>query len=182
MNMSVILLRVLKTIMKIINMFELLIGLGLGFIIAYYTITHYNHIRAFIFDAISGIRFLGKWVRRKDVESKYENVINGAVNEFNSNFDNNILSNCQIKWINKDTEKSYFENEKAIICLKFDKKDQNLNFYNATYSFTKTALLPNTRNFVKNNSQKAIDLNLTKIFIKNQSISNPLPRKPTIKI
>jgi small subunit ribosomal protein S1 len=155
--------------MKAKDMFELLMAFGLGAIITYYTITHYNHIKAFFFDAISGISFLGKWVRRKDVESKYENVINGAVNEFNSNFENKIIPNCQIKWINKDTERGYFENEKAIICLKFDKKDQDLNFYNATYSFTKTALLPNTRDFVKGDSQKAIDLNLTKIFIKNNN-------------
>lgn len=148
-------------------MFQFLFGLGLGAVIVYYTIMHYSHIKAFVFDTISGISFLGKWVRRKDVESKYENVINGAINEFNSGFESKIISNCQVKWINKDTERSYFENDKAIICLKFDPKDQDLNFFNATYSFTKTALLPNTRNFVKTFSQKAIDLNLTKIFIKN---------------
>jgi len=148
-------------------MFEFLFELGLGAVIVYYTITRYTHIKVFLFDTISGISFLGKWVRRKDVEIKYENIINGAINEFNSGFESKIISNCQVKWINKGTERSYFENDKAIICLKFDPKDQDLNFFNATYTFTKTALLPNTRNFVKNFSQKAIDLNLTKIFIKN---------------
>lgn len=148
-------------------MFELLIGLGIGAVIAYYTITHYNHIRAFLADLCRAFGFLGKWVRRKSVEEKYENIINGAVNDYNSNFENKIISNCKIKWINKDTEDSYYKDGKAIICLKFDKNDQELNFYNATYAFTKTALLPTTRNFVRKTSQKAIDLNLTKIFIKD---------------
>ncbi len=149
------------------SMFQLLIGLGLGVLITYYTITHYNHFRTLFSDILRGLGFLGKWVRKKSVESKYEGIINGAVDDFNSNFEDKIISNCKIKWIDKDTEESYFDDNTAIICLKFDKKDHDLNFYNATYSFTKTALLPKTRNFVKSISQKAIDLNLTKIFIKD---------------
>jgi ribosomal protein S1 len=148
-------------------MYELIFGLGIGFLIAYYTITHYNHIRSFFSDILSSVGFLGKWVRKKSVESKYELVINGAVDDYNSSFEDKIIPNCKLKWINQKTDESYLEDGEAIICLKFDKKNQDLNFYNATYTFTKTALLPITRNFIKGTSQKAIDLNLTKIFIKN---------------
>ncbi len=150
-------------------MWQFLVGLGLGvaFLIAYILLSSYRNIRAVFADIFASIGFMGKWVRKKSVESRYENIINGAVDNYNANFEDNIISNCKINWINKDTENSYLEDNKAIICLKFDKKDQDLNFYNATYSFTRTALLPTTREFVKPNSQKAIDLNLTKIFIKD---------------
>jgi hypothetical protein len=150
-------------------MWQFLVGLGLGtaFLVGYILVSSYRNIRAFFADTLASIGFLGKWVRRKSVESRYENIINGAVDNYNSNFENKIISNCKINWVNDDTDSSYLEDGKAIICLKFDKKDQDLNFYNATYSFTKTALLPTTREFVKPNSQKAIDLNLTKIFIKD---------------
>ncbi len=150
-------------------MWNFLVGLGLGalFLIAYIFISTYKNIRAFVADILASFGFLGKWVRKKSVESRYENIINGAVDVYNSNFEGKILSNCKINWVKDDTDNSYLEDGKAIICLKFDKNDQDLNFYNATYSFTKTALLPTTREFVKPSSQKAIDLNLTKIFIRD---------------
>jgi len=152
-------------------MWQFLVGLGIGigtsFLIGYLIISNYRNIRSIVADILASVGFLGKWVRKKSVESRYENIINGAVDDYNSNFEDKIISNCKIQWINDETDESYIEDNKAIICLKFDKRDQDLNFYNATYSFTKTALLPTTREFVKASSQKAIDLNLTKIFIKD---------------
>jgi ribosomal protein S1 len=150
-------------------MWQFLVGLGIGstLLVGYILLSSYRNIRAVIADILASFGFMGRWVRKKSVESRYENIINGAVDDYNANFEDSIISNCKINWVNKETENNYLEDDKAIICLKFDKKDQDLNFYNATYSFTKTALLPTTREFVKPNSQKAIDLNLTKIFIKD---------------
>lgn len=150
-------------------MWQFLVGLGIGtaLLVGYIILSSYRNIRAVVADLYASFGFMGKWVRKKSVESRYENIINGAVDNYNANFEDNIILNCKINWVNKETDNSYLEDGKAIICLKFDKKDQDLNFYNATYSFTKTALLPTTREFVKEKSQKAIDLNLTKIFIKD---------------
>jgi ribosomal protein S1 len=148
-------------------MISFLLGLGIGGVIIYFIITNWRNLKSFVGDLFASVGFLGKWFRKKSVESKYETIINGAINDYNSNFEDRIIPNCKIKWITNDTEESYFEDNKAIICLKFDKKNQDLNFYNATYSFTRTGLLPVTRNFVNVISQKAIDLNLTKIFIRD---------------
>jgi ribosomal protein S1 len=150
-------------------MWQFLLGLGIGasILVAYILLSNYKNIRAVIADILAFFGFVSKWVRKKSVESRYENIINGAVDNYNSSFEDKIIPNCKINWVTKDTERGFLEDDKAIICLKFDRKDQDLNFYNATYSFTKTALLPATREFIKIVSQKAIDLNLTKIFIKN---------------
>lgn len=150
-------------------MWQFLVGLGIGtaFLIGYIVLSSYRNLRAVIADILASFGFLGKWVRKKSVETRYENIINGAVDSYNSNFEDKIISNCKINWVNEETDSSYLEDGKAIICLKFDKNDQDLNFYNATYYYTKTALLPTTREFIKPNSQKAIDLNLTKIFIRD---------------
>ena len=147
-------------------MYQLLFGLGLGFVIAFFFISYYRNIKSIFSDILRFLGFLGKWVRKKSVESKYEIIINGAIDDYNASFEDKILSNCKIQWIDKDSDESYLEEGKAIICLKFDKKNQDLNFFNATYTFTKTALLPVTRNYTNEYSQKAIDLNLTKIIIK----------------
>ena len=124
-------------------MWQFLVGLGLGvtFLVGYILLSSYKNIRAVLADLFASVGFLGKWVRKKSVESRYENIINGAVDSYNANFEDKIISNCKIHWVNKETDNSYLEDDKAIICLKFDPKDQDLNFYNASYSFTKTALL-----------------------------------------
>ena len=79
-------------------MWQFLVGLGLGafFLIAYIFISTYKNIRAFVADILASLGFLGKWVRKKSVESRYENIINGAVDVYNSNFEGKILSNCKI--------------------------------------------------------------------------------------
>ncbi len=146
---------------------SLVAGLGIGALIAFYAITHWNNVKLFISDFLRFFGFFGKWVRKRSVEEKYEAVINSAIDDFNSNFESKILPGCRVSWINNDTDESYLEDDKAIVCLKFNKRDEDLNFYNATYSFTKTGLLPKTRNYLKVSSQKSIDLNLTKLILKN---------------
>ena len=145
----------------------LIAGLGIGFLIAFYAVTHWNNVKLFISDILRFVGFFCKWIRKKSVEEKYEAVINSAIDEFNSNFEDKMLPGCSVNWIDGSLDESYLEDNKAIVCLRFNKKDQDLNFYNATYSFTKTGLLPKTRHFIKKNSQKAIDLNLTKLILKN---------------
>ncbi len=148
-------------------LYTFVIGLGLGAVAIFYAITHWNNVKLFFSDTLRLFGFFSKWIRKKSVEEKYEAVINSAIDDYNSNFEYRILPGCRVNWIVDDSDESYLEDNRAIVCLKFDKKDEDLNFYNAAYSFTKTGLLPKTRNFIKASSQKAIDLNLTKIILKN---------------
>ncbi|HLW31213.1 MAG TPA: S1 RNA-binding domain-containing protein [Aequorivita sp.] len=146
---------------------SLITGLGIGALITFYAITHWNNIKLFFSDLFRLFGFLGKWVRKKSVEQKYEAIINSAIEEFNSNFENKILPGCKVNWISNESNASYLDDDKAIVCLRFNKKDEDLNFFNATYSYTRTGLLPKTRHYVRPSSQKSIDLNLTKIILKN---------------
>ena len=96
-------------------------------------ISKWRSIRLFLSDLLRLFGFLGKFVRRKSVEDKYEGIINSAVKSYNSNFEDTILPKCEINWINEETQDSYFDAEgnKAIVCLRFDKRNQDLNFHNA---------------------------------------------------
>ncbi|MBK9044723.1 MAG: hypothetical protein IPN97_16355 [Saprospiraceae bacterium] len=55
----------------------------------------------------------------------------------------------------------------ALICLSFDKKDHNLNFYNATLNFVQTGLIAKAKDYLNKSSSKAIDLLTTHIILRN---------------
>lgn len=131
-----------------------------------YTLRHYSQIKIFLSDFLKVIGFLGKWFRKTSVSSELEGTLNGVVNDFNKNFQSPILPNCKIQWVTTENMQNTLVENQAIICLSFDKRDHDLNFYNATYNFIQTAMVAKAKPFIKASTRKALDLLSTKIILK----------------
>lgn len=116
------------------------------------------------------LKFFGwasRRVRKLSVKSEYEGTINSIIQDYNKNFENPILPNCKIEWVTPENQQNILKENEAIICLSFDKKDHNLNFYNATLNFVQTALIAKAKDYLTKQSSKAIDLLTTHIILRN---------------
>lgn len=120
-----------------------------------------------IADIASFFGWAGKGVRRYSVEQEYQGTINSIIQEYNQNFENPILPKCKIEWVTAENQQNILKEGKAIICLSFDKKDHNLNFYNATLNFVQTGLIAKAKDYLNKPSSKAIDLLTTHIILRN---------------
>jgi len=109
----------------------------------------------------------GKGVRKYSVEQEYQGTINSIIQDYNQNFENPILPKCKIEWVTAENQRNILKENEAIICLSFDKKDHNLNFYNATLNFVQTALIAKAKDYLNKHSSKAIDLLTTHIILRN---------------
>ena len=109
----------------------------------------------------------GKGVRKYSVEQEYQGTINSIIQDYNQNFENPILPKCKIEWVTAENQRNILKENEAIICLSFDKKDHNLNFYNATLNFVQTALIAKAKDYLNKPSSKAIDLLTTHIILRN---------------
>lgn len=109
----------------------------------------------------------GKGVRKYSVEQEYQGTINSIIQDYNQNFENPILPRCKIEWVTAENQRNILKEDEAIICLSFDKKDHNLNFYNATLNFVQTALIAKAKDYLNKPSSKAIDLLTTHIILRN---------------
>lgn len=109
----------------------------------------------------------GKGVRKYSVEQEYQGTINSIIQDYNQNFENPILPKCKIEWVTAENQQNILKEGEAIICLSFDKKDHNLNFYNATLNFVQTALIAKAKDYLNKSSSKAIDLLTTHIILRN---------------
>jgi len=135
-------------------------------IIVAYTLSHYSEIKLFISDVAKAFGWAGKRIRKISISSELEGTINGVINEFNKNFEQPILPNCKIQWVTGENHKNILRENEAIICISFDKKDHDLNFYNATYNFIQTALVAKAKPFLKKATSTALDLVSTKLILK----------------
>lgn len=108
-----------------------------------------------------------KGVRKYSVEQEYQGTINSIIQDYNQNFENPILPKCKIEWVTAENQRNILKENEAIICLSFDKKDHNLNFYNATLNFVQTALIAKAKDYLNKPSSKAIDLLTTHIILRN---------------
>ena len=106
-------------------------------------------------------------VRKLSVKSEYEGTINSIIKDYNKNFENPILPDCKIEWVTPENQQNILKEGEAIICLSYDKKDHNLNFYNATLNFVQTALIAKAKDYLHKPSSKAIDLLTTHIILRN---------------
>ncbi|WP_163377808.1 S1 RNA-binding domain-containing protein [Cyclobacterium sp. SYSU L10401] len=109
----------------------------------------------------------GKGVRKFSVEQEYQGTINSIIQDHNKNFENPILPNCKIEWVTAENQRNILKEGEAIICLSFDKKDHNLNFYNATLNFVQTGLIAKAKDYLNKSSSMAIDLLTTHIILRN---------------
>lgn len=134
--------------------------------ILYISLKYYSKIKLVVSDFLRLIGFIGKWARKKSIESELEGTLNGVINDLNRNFSNPILPSCKIEWVTKENQKNIICEDSAIICLSFDKRDHDLNFYNATFNFIQTGLCAKAKPFIKTSTKKAIDLVSTKLILK----------------
>lgn len=118
-------------------------------------------------DILKFFGWIGGNVRKLSVKSEYEGTINSIIRDYNKNFENPILPNCKIEWVTSENQQNILKEGEAIICLSFDKKDHNLNFYNATLNFVQTALIAKAKDYLNKSSSKAIDLLTTHIILRN---------------
>lgn len=109
----------------------------------------------------------GKGVRKYSVEQEYQGTINSIIQDYNKNFETPILPKCKIEWVTPENQKNILRENEAIVCLSFDKKDHNLNFYNATLNFVQTGLIAKAKQYLTKSSSKAIDLLTTHIILRN---------------
>lgn len=110
---------------------------------------------------------ISKFVRKKSIETEIEGTINLFSKDFNSEMTTPFLPACDVKWVTGENQESIIQPGKAIIRLSFSRDDHDLNFYNATYSFIRAALLHRTKPFLNETTSKAIDLLATKILLKH---------------
>src|SRR6266702_3441278 len=115
----------------------------LGLFIALWLITS-PRFRLFVSDILNVLGFLGQWVRKKRVETEVEGTINCAVKNFNQGFSAPFIPGCKVRWVTEADQVCILEPGKAIVCVSFS-KDHDLNLYNATYSFVKTATIPRVK-------------------------------------
>ena len=106
-----------------------------------------------------------KSVRKLSVKSEYEGTVNSIIQDYNKNFENPILPSCKIEWVDDNNINNVLRENEAIICLSFDKKDHNLNFYNAILNFVQIALIAKAKDYLKKSSSEAIDLLTTHIIL-----------------
>lgn len=118
-------------------------------------------------DILTFFGWAGKGIRKFGVKSEYEGVINSIIKDYNNGFENPVLPNCKIEWVTCENQSNVLRENEAIICLSFDKKDHNLNFYNATLNFVQTALITKVKDYLEKPSSKAIDLLTTHIILRN---------------
>lgn len=115
-------------------------------------------------------RFFG-WIsikcRRFSIEQEYSGTINSIIYDYNKNFENPIMPHCKIEWVTPNNQRNILKENEAIVCLSFDKKDHNLNFYNATLNFVQTALIAKAKICLKKQYSQAIDLLTTYTVLKN---------------
>ncbi len=149
---------------------EVLTALGIGsaviVAVVVYALKNYSSLKIILSDIYRAFGFLGSWVRKESVSSEVEGTLNGVIDDFNNNFSTPILPNCKIQWVTPENQKNTLIENEAIVCLSFDKKDHDLNFYNATYNFIQTALVAKAKPFIKKSTAKAIDLLSTKIILR----------------
>ncbi|MCK0125118.1 S1 RNA-binding domain-containing protein [Gelidibacter sp. F2691] len=118
-------------------------------------------------DILKLFGWAGRSVRKLSVKSEYEGTINSIIQDYNKNFESPILTTCKIEWVTPENQRNILKENEAIICLSFDKKDHNLNFYNATLNFVQTALIAKAKDYLNKHSSTAIDLLTTHIILRN---------------
>jgi ribosomal protein S1 len=109
---------------------------------------------------------ISKFVRKKSLETEIEGTINLFAKDFNSEMTTPFLPVCDVQWVTGGNQQSIIQPGKAIIRLSFSRDDHDLNFYNATFSFVRTALLHRTKPFLNEMTSRAIDLLATKILLR----------------
>jgi small subunit ribosomal protein S1 len=148
---------------------ELLIYIPTGMVLliafAWLVLKFFNEFEKFFATIFRWLGFLSKWFRKVNTELAYESSVNSMITYFNNNFSSQLLPKCKIQWVTDENQHNILNEDEAIICLSFDKQDQNKNFFNATLNFVKTAVIANAKKYIQPATRGAIDLITTHKFI-----------------
>ncbi|MDR0444600.1 MAG: S1 RNA-binding domain-containing protein [Treponema sp.] len=156
----------MNELLKILLFFGISLGMVIFIVFIYILGKIYPTLRIIISDIVRFFGWTGKKVRKFSIEQRYQGSINGIIQEYNKNFENPILPHCKIEWVTPENQQNILKENEAIICLSFNKKDDNLNFYNATLNFVQTALIAKAKDYLNKSYSKAIDLLTTHIILR----------------
>lgn len=118
-------------------------------------------------DILKFFGWAGSSVKKLSVKSEYEGTINSIIQDYNKNFESPILPSCRIQWVTAENQANILQENQAVICLSFEKKDHNLNFYNAILNYVQTGLIAKAKEYLTKPSSKGIDLLTTHIILRN---------------
>jgi len=142
------------------TLFILVIGL---FLVMYI----YQPLRVMLSDLFRLIGWLGKFIRRNCLKHEIEGSLNSITKILNKEVSDGFMPICDLKWVTPRNQKAVLESGKAVVCVSFDKRDHDKNFYNVVYSFIQAGLLPDTKRFLKMTTRDALELLMTKLVLKD---------------
>lgn len=145
--------------------------LFVGVLIGIALIIVYPKLKILISDILKFFGFVGKWVRKKQIETDLEGAINSFTGDFAKHSSISLFPECRVQWVTENSPESIIENGKAIVRVSFSKDNHDLNYYNAAYSYMQTGLLSKTKPFIRKSLGKAIDLFMTKNMLEKSKRS-----------
>jgi hypothetical protein len=134
-------------------------------IICLFLLGQFPNLKLLISTVLGWFGGLGKWVRRRSLETEVEGAMNSFSHSFNRNYSFELLPECDVQWVTARNQENILKPGKAIIKLSFSRDDHDLNFFNAAQAYVETGLLPEARPFLIRATAKAIDLLMVRILI-----------------
>jgi ribosomal protein S1 len=134
-------------------------------IICLFLLGQFPNLKLLISTVLSWFGGLGKWVRRRSLETEIEGAMNSFSHSFNRNYSFELLPDCDVQWVTARNQGNILKPGKAIVKLSFSRDDHDLNFFNAAQAYVETGLLPEARPFLLPTTVKAIDLLMVRILI-----------------
>ena len=134
-------------------------------VVCLFLLGQFPNLKLLISTALGWFGGLGKWVRRRSLETEVEGAMNSFSHSFNRNYSFELLPECEVQWVTSRNQENILKPGKAIVKLSFSRDDHDLNFFNAAQAYVETGLLPEARPFLVRSTVKAIDLLMVRILI-----------------
>src|ERR1041384_7464406 len=140
-------------------------ALLLSVIVVLFLLAQFPQLKLVVSLVLSWFGGLGKWVRRRSLETEIEGTVNSFSKSFNRQYSFDLLPECDVEWVTAKNQRNVLKPGKAIVRLSFTRDDHDLNFYNAAQAYVETGLLPEARPFLVKATAKGIDLLMVRILI-----------------
>ena len=144
-------------------------------IIVLFLLGQFPHLKLLVSFVLRWFGGVGKWVRRRALETEIEGAVNSFSKSFNRNYSFELMPECDVQWVTARNQCTVLRPGKAIVKLSFSRHDHDLNFYNAAQAYVETGLLPEARPFLVRATAKGIDLLMVRTLIlqgKKRSLTN----------
>jgi ribosomal protein S1 len=140
-------------------------GLGIGGIITIFLFLYYPRLKLILSDVLRLCGGMGRWFRKKSLETEVEGAINLFTKNFNAELTSPLLPGCEVEWVTEANQTNFVREGKAIVRLSFSADNHDLNLYNAIHAYIKTGALQRTKPYIRKATASAIDLLLTRLLI-----------------